>query len=56
MQRYRCTVLMGGDQEVFKRYGKNEEQVRDELFDFLTSAYGHVCQIREVSPDKTKTI
>lgn len=56
MQRYRCTVLMGGDQEVFKRYGKNEKQVRDELFDFLTSAYGHVCQIREVSPDKTHTL
>lgn len=56
MQRYRCTVLMGGDQEVFKRYGKDEDTVRSELQSFLRESYGHIFQIHSVEHDKTKTV
>ena len=55
-KRYRCEVLMGGEAEVFKRYGKDEDTVRSELRAFLRESYGHIFQIQSVEFDKTKTV
>lgn len=55
-KRYRCEVLMGGEAEVFKRYGKDEDTVRSELQKFLRESYGHIFQIQSVKSDKTKTV
>ena len=55
-KRYVCEVLMGGEAEVFKRYGKDEETVSSELQKFLRESYGHIFQIQSVNADKTKTV
>lgn len=55
-KRYRCEVLMGGEAEVFKRYGKDEDTVRSELQALLRESYGHIFQIQSVELDKTKTV
>jgi hypothetical protein len=55
-KRYVCEVLMGGESEVFKRYGKDEETVSIELQKFLRESYGHIFQIQSVKTDKTKTV
>jgi hypothetical protein len=55
-KRWKCSVLIQGDIEVFKRYGSDEAKVREELSKFLSDSYGHVFQIRSVEQDKTKTL
>ena len=55
-KRYRCEVLMGGEVEIFKRYGKDEDEVRSDLQSFLRESYGHIFQIQAIEHDKTKTI
>lgn len=55
-KRWKCSVLIQGEEEVFKRYGSDEDKVREELSKFLSESYGHVFQIRSVEQDKTKTL
>ena len=55
-KRWKCSVLIQGEEEVFKRYGSDEAKVREELSKFLSESYGHVFQIRSVEPDKTKKV
>ena len=55
-KRWKCSVLIQGEEEVFKRYGSDEAKVKEELSRFLSESYGHVFQIRTVEPDKTKTL
>ena len=59
-KRYVCEVDTRDSEgvAVFKRYGKNEDEVRKGLQRFLESAYpyGNYFQILSVEPDKTKTV
>jgi hypothetical protein len=55
-KRWKCSVLIQGEEEVFKRYGSDEAKVKEELSKFLSESYGHVFQIRTVEQDKTKTL
>lgn len=55
-KRWKCSVLIQGEEEVFKRYGSDKAKVREELSKFLSESYGHVFQIRSVEQDKTKTL
>jgi hypothetical protein len=55
-KRWKCSVLIQGEEEVFKRYGSDEAKVKEELSKFLSESYGHVFQIRSVEQDKTKTL
>ena len=47
---------MFGEQQIFKRYGETEEQVRKELYEFIREQYQTTPDILAVEVDKTKTI
>ena len=54
--RFKCVVNMFGEQQIFKRYGETEEQVRKELYEFIREQYQTTPDILAVEVDKTKTI
>ena len=47
---------MLGEQHIFKRYGKTEDEVRKELYEFIREKYQITPDILKVEPDKTKTL
>ena len=55
-KRFVCEVLLAGESQIFKRYGKDEDTVCRDLQAFLRESYGHIFQIQSVEPDKTKTV
>lgn len=56
MERFNCTAIVGNEQLVFKRYGKDEETVRKELESFINEAYQITCHVQSVEKDKTHSI
>ena len=54
--RFKCVINMFGEQQIFKRYGETEEQVRKELYEFIKEQYQTIPDILKVEVDKTKTI
>lgn len=52
--RYKCSVILDGFVQVFKRYGETVEEVKSELEQFIKDAYGAdvAFNITDIQPDK----
>lgn len=56
MDRYKCLVVINKEPYIFKRYGKDEDDVRAILTEFVKEAYGVSCDIKTVEKDKTHPV
>lgn len=57
MNRYKIYASFDGQELVFKRYGENEEQVRNEFDTFVKEKMtGWNPVIEKIEPDKTKSV
>ncbi len=52
-ERYKCLVTIENEPMIFKRYGENEDDVRQELTDFITEKYAVTPNVLSVEKDKT---
>lgn len=52
MSRWKCIAVIDNQALIFKRYAKNEEQVRKELLEFIKERYKTDAEITEVILDK----
>lgn len=51
-ERYKCLVSIENEPMIFKRYGENEDEVRQELIDFITEKYEVTPNVLTVEKDK----
>lgn len=56
--RYKCSVVLDGFSQVFKRYGETVEEVKSELEQFIKDAFGAdvAFTIADIQPDKTHPV
>ena len=52
-ERYKCLVTIENEPMIFKRYGENEDEVRQELTDFITEKYAVTLNVLSIEKDKT---
>ncbi len=56
MDRYKCLVVINKEPYIFKRYGKDEDDVRSILTEFVQEAFGVSCNIKTVEKDKNHPV